>query len=143
MRIAFTSSLISALALASAGAEEHVVRTGVGQATVYLVAENEIHNLTRDRAEAVTGGVAPRLRAQAAGDADTRELVRAYMLEPAQPIRFCDDCFKLGDAMLKGAPLLLVRLECLFGVLACELKLPDVFRLCRGGRIILARAAAN
>ena len=75
MRIAFTSSLIIALALASAGAEEHVVRTGVGQATVYLVAENEIHNLTRDRAEAVTGGVAPRLRAQAAGDADTRELV--------------------------------------------------------------------
>lgn len=75
MRFSIASSLILAIALASAGAEEHVVRTGVGQSTVYVVAENEVHNLTRDRAEAVGGGVTPRLRAQAAGDADTRELV--------------------------------------------------------------------
>jgi hypothetical protein len=47
----------SCLAAAPArGAEEHVVRTGTGQSTVYVVAENELHNLTRDRAEAVTGG---------------------------------------------------------------------------------------
>jgi subtilisin family serine protease len=75
MRIFAINSLLLALSLVSAGAEEHVVRTGVGQSTVYVVAENEVHNLTRDRAEAVTDGVAPRLRAQAAGDADTRELV--------------------------------------------------------------------
>jgi subtilisin-like proprotein convertase family protein len=65
----------SCLAAAPArGAEEHVVRTGTGQSTVYVVAENELHNLTRDRAEAVTGG-APRLRAQAVGDTEVRELV--------------------------------------------------------------------
>jgi subtilisin-like proprotein convertase family protein len=75
MRLIVVSTLILALSLATAGAEEHVVRTGAGQATVYVVAENEVHNLTRDRAEAVTGGAAPRLRAQAAGDADTRDLV--------------------------------------------------------------------
>ncbi len=75
MSISVINSILLALCLASAGAEEHVVRTGAGQSTVYIVADNEVHNLTRDRAEAVAGGVAPRLRAQAAGDADTRELV--------------------------------------------------------------------
>ncbi len=55
-------------------AEEHTIRTGTGQATVYVVAEDELHNLTRDRAESVTIG-APRLLAQAVGDADIRELV--------------------------------------------------------------------
>ena len=55
-------------------AEEHTIRTGTGQATVYVVAEDELHNLTRDRAEAVAGGT-PRLRAQAVGDTEVRELV--------------------------------------------------------------------
>lgn len=63
-----------AIALISVQAEEHTVRTGTGQSTVYVVAENELHNLTRDRAEVVIGGT-PRLRAQAVGDTDTRELV--------------------------------------------------------------------
>ena len=57
------------------GAEEHLVRTGTGQATVYEVAVDELHNLTRDRAEAVAIGSSPRLRAQAVGDTDTRDLV--------------------------------------------------------------------
>ena len=60
--------------LATAQAEEHTVRTGTGQATVYVVAEDELHNLTRDRAEAVKGATS-RVRAQASGDTDIRELV--------------------------------------------------------------------
>ncbi len=56
-------------------AEEHAIRSGPGQPTVYVVAEDEVHNLTRDRSEPVAAGGAPRLRAQAAGDADTRDLV--------------------------------------------------------------------
>ena len=60
--------------LATAQAEEHTVRTGSGQATVYVVAEDELHNLSRDRAEAVIGATS-RVRAQVIGDTDIRELV--------------------------------------------------------------------
>ncbi len=60
--------------LAAFAAEEHTIRTGTGQTTVYEVAENELHNLTRDRSEIVAGG-APRLQALAVGDADVRDLV--------------------------------------------------------------------
>ena len=45
--------------------------------------------------------------------------------------------------MLKVAPILFLRLECLFGFPACELELSDFLRLCGGGRVILARAAAD
>lgn len=62
------------LVLGVAQAEEHTIRTGTGQTTVYEVAENELYNLTRDRAEIVASG-APRLQAQAVGDADVRDLV--------------------------------------------------------------------
>jgi subtilisin family serine protease len=65
------SSLILTEAIA---AEEHTIRTGTGQTTVYEVADTEVHNLTRDRAEIVSPG-APRLRAQAVGDNEIRELV--------------------------------------------------------------------
>ncbi|MBM3869674.1 MAG: hypothetical protein FJ392_01760 [Verrucomicrobia bacterium] len=60
--------------LAARAAEEHTIRTGTGQTTVYEVAENELHNLTRDRAESVASG-GPRLKAQAVGDAEVRDLV--------------------------------------------------------------------
>ena len=63
-----------AIILVTVQAEEHTVRTGSGQATVYVVAENELHNLTRDRAEAVIGATS-RIRAQVIGDTDIRELV--------------------------------------------------------------------
>ena len=49
----------------------------------------------------------------------------------------------MGNATLKVAPFLFLRLECLFGFPACELELSDFLRLCGGGRVILARAAAN
>ena len=74
MKKLLIANLMFAIALISVQAEEHTVRTGTGQSTVYVVAENELHNLTRDRAEVVIGGT-PRLRAQAVGDTDTRELV--------------------------------------------------------------------
>jgi subtilisin-like proprotein convertase family protein len=70
----FITALGCLTAAPAHGAEEHTVRTGTGQTTVYVVAETELHNLTRDRAEAVTVGT-PRLRAQAVGDTDVRELV--------------------------------------------------------------------
>ncbi|NDB75120.1 MAG: hypothetical protein EB141_05665, partial [Verrucomicrobia bacterium] len=75
MRFHFIIAALVAFASTAVAAEEHVVTNGSGQSTRYVVAEDEIHNLTRDRAEAVTGGVAPRLRVQAIGDTDVRELV--------------------------------------------------------------------
>lgn len=66
-------------ALACAGltsaAEVHTIRVAAGQTTVYVVAEDELHNLTHDRAEPLVAGRLPRVAAQAAGDGDARELV--------------------------------------------------------------------
>lgn len=53
---------------------DYTIRTGTGQATKYVVAEYELHNLTRDRAEIVTSGN-PRQQARTVGDADVRDLV--------------------------------------------------------------------
>lgn len=53
---------------------DYTIRTGTGQATKYVVAEYELHNLTRDRAEIVTSGN-PRLQARTVGDADVLDLV--------------------------------------------------------------------
>jgi subtilisin-like proprotein convertase family protein len=78
MKKRFASLLSLALlgSLAATAAEEHTIRTGTDQPTDYVVAEDELHNLTRDRAESVAGGgITPRLRAQAVGDAEVRDLV--------------------------------------------------------------------
>ena len=70
----FAFSFLLVPPIFAAQTPEHTIRTGTGQATVYVVAEDELHNLTRDRAEAVTSGN-PQLRARTVGDADVRDLV--------------------------------------------------------------------
>lgn len=62
------------ITLPLSAAEQHTVRTSSGVTTTYVVAEDEVHNLTRDRAELVTGN-APRLSPQALGDTEVREFV--------------------------------------------------------------------
>lgn len=75
MTNSFIALVLALLTSAALAAEEHDIRNGRGETTRYVVADDELHNLTRDRAETTAGGVAPRLRAQAVGDADVRELV--------------------------------------------------------------------
>lgn len=59
MIIYFSFSLLFISSIFAAQTPDHTdytIRTGTGQATIYVVAENELHNLTRDRAEVVTVG---------------------------------------------------------------------------------------